>query len=102
MLSKVFLPLALILFASDVMAQGGLPMPRNLQAAFDKGTRSHDGMPGKMYWQNSADYDISVEFDPTTRLIAGTESIVYYNNSPDTLREIAFFLYPNLYRKGSR
>src|ERR1043165_1258901 len=78
-----------------------LPIPRNIKAAFDKGTRSPDGRPGKNYWQNTADYDLKINFDPTTRLLTGSEQIVYTNNSPDTLRPLVFKLYPNLFKKGA-
>ena len=78
-----------------------LPIPRNIKAAFDKGTRSPDGRPGKNYWQNTADYDLKINFDPTTRLLTGSEQIVYTNSSPDTLRPLVFKLYPNLFKKGA-
>ncbi|MEO6668802.1 MAG: M1 family metallopeptidase [Ferruginibacter sp.] len=78
-----------------------LPVPLNIQQAFNKQTRSKDGKPGKNYWQNKASYDISVSFSPATRLINGSVSIAYENNSPDTLNEIVFKLYPNIYKKGS-
>lgn len=82
-------------------AQVKLPIPLNLQENYAKGTRSYNGTPGKLYWQNTADYDITVNFDPTSRLLKGSEEIVYVNNSPDTLKSILFKLYPNLYKKGS-
>jgi hypothetical protein len=82
-------------------AQTTLPMPVNLKKTFDNGTRSNDGRPGKNYWQNFATYNIAVNFDPATRIIKGTVAINYINNSPDTLREIDFKLYPNIYKKGS-
>lgn len=77
-------------------------MPRNIREVFDKGTRSPDGMPGKNYWQNSADYDIQVRFEPGMRRITGSEEIIYHNLSPDTLRELVFKIYPNLYQKGAK
>lgn len=82
------------------MAQQPLPVPVNIKAAYDKGTRSMDGKPGKNYWQNVADYDFKINFNPITRLLNGSEEIAYTNNSPDTLRSIIFKLYPNLYKKG--
>src|SRR5258708_36031079 len=82
-------------------AQQPLPVPLNIKSTYDKGTRSSNGKPGKNYWQNTADYDLKMHFDPITRLISGTEEIDYTNNSPDTLRPIFFKLYPNLYKKGS-
>src|SRR6202012_3894475 len=73
----------------------------NIRQAIDKGTRTATGQPGPRYWQNQANYGIRVSFDPSTRLVSGSESIVYTNNSPDTLRQLLFKLYPNLYKKGS-
>ncbi len=77
-----------------------LPTPRNIQLAYDKGTRSTSGAPGKNYWQNEASYTIHVEFSPDTRLIRGTVQIEYFNHSPDKLNTIWFKLYPNLFKKG--
>ena len=56
--------------------------------------------PELTYWQNTADYKIDVSFSPTSRIIAGTEEIIYVNNSPDTLNQIWFKLYPNFYKNG--
>lgn len=81
--------------------QQSLPLPVNIQALYKKGTRSQEGKPGDNYWQNSADYDINVNFNPSTLLLNGAEKITYANNSPDTLYTIVFKLYPNLYKKGS-
>jgi hypothetical protein len=82
-------------------AQTSLPVPTNLLATYTKGTRTVTGEPGKNYWQNRADYTIKINFDPNTRVLSGTVSIDYINNSPDTLNEVDFKLYPNLYKKGS-
>lgn len=89
------------LFTITANSQKLLPTPRNIQATYDKGTRSTDGKPGKNYWQNTADYDLNINFNPATRLISGIADISYINNSPDTLTQIWFKLYPNLYKKGS-
>ncbi len=97
-MSTFFRILLFLSWASALQAQ--LPVSRTIQAAFDKGTRSLDGSPGKNYWQNGADYNIQVRFEPANRLISGTVDIVYTNNSPDTLKSILFKLYPNLYQKG--
>ncbi|HEX8357805.1 MAG TPA: M1 family metallopeptidase, partial [Segetibacter sp.] len=58
--------------------------------------------PGVKYWQNTADYIIKANFNPATLLIQGEVSVTYTNNSPDTLDEIVFKLYPNLYQKGAQ
>jgi hypothetical protein len=87
--------------AAFAQAPAPLPMPRNLQATYARGTRATSGQPGPRYWQNTADYTIKVNFDPATRLLAGTVNIAYQNNSPDSLRQLWFKLYPNLYQKGA-
>lgn len=95
--------LCLLFFAlvESGTAQVVLPVPRNIRSAIDRGTRTATGEPGVHYWQNGADYTIQVHFDPRTRLVSGRESIAYRNNSPDTLRQLIFKLYPNLYKKGA-
>ena len=102
-MNKFKLPAAILLLFVTLgsLAQTGLPVPGNIQKTFNKGTRGTDGRPGKNYWQNSADYNINISFDPTTRVISGSEEITYFNNSPDSLKDILFKLYPNLYKKGS-
>ncbi len=97
-----FLVLAYSLQPVICIAQTSLPVPLNIREAFDKGTRTAAGVPGPHYWQNRADYSIKVNFDPASRLVNGSESIVYSNNSPDTLRQLLFKLYPNLYKKGAQ
>ena len=77
-----------------------LNIPRDIKKAYENGTRSYDGKPGPDYWQNFADYKINVKVDTSNRSVIGEETINYINNSPDTLREIVFRLYQNLYRKG--
>ena len=72
----------------------------NVQNAYKNETRTLSGKPGKNYWQNRANYNISVSFDPATQLLEGKETISYENNSPDTLKQIIIRLYPDLYKKG--
>ena len=60
--------------------------PRAVKQAYDKGTRSPDGRPGPKYWQNHGRYTITVTALPPDRTVRGTEQIIYFNNSPDTLR----------------
>ncbi len=47
--------------------------------------RTASGAPGPKYWQQRADYDISVELDEPNLRLTGTETITYFNNSPDVL-----------------
>jgi hypothetical protein len=90
-----------LLLSAKCYGQTTLPVPRNIQKAYKNGTRSTGGSPGKNYWQNAADYKINVHFTPKTRLLSGSETITYENNSPDTLHQIWFKLYPNLFKKGA-
>ncbi|TDX01624.1 M1 family metallopeptidase [Dinghuibacter silviterrae] len=92
--------LVALVFRIPAAAQTALPLPWNIQQAVHKGTRTNTGEPGPHYWQNRADYRIKVSFDPATRLVSGSETITYINNSPDTLRRLLFKLYPNIYKKG--
>lgn len=85
----------------SAFAQQGLPVPAEIQQAYSKGTRNNQGKPGAQYWQNTADYDLKVDFNPESRLLKGTVEIDYKNESPDVLKEIWFKLYPNLYKKGT-
>jgi hypothetical protein len=99
---RTTLLLILVLICITGHAQNSLlPTPTNIQAAYDKATRSADGKPGKNYWQSTANYDLDIHFYPATRLISGTANISYVNNSPDTLKQIWFKLYPNLYKKNA-
>jgi hypothetical protein len=50
------------------------------------------------YFQQFVHYTIKVQLDAERKWITGSESIVYANNSPDTLREFYLHLYPNAFR----
>lgn len=82
-------------------AQVTLPVEPVFQNTFNKNTRSLNGRPGKNYWQNKSKYNLKIDFNPASRLLKGKVNVVYTNNSPDTLNEIWFKLYPNLYKKGT-
>jgi hypothetical protein len=47
--------------------------------------RTASGAPGQAYWQNRADYDITAYLDEDKRNLRGSETVTYYNNSPDNL-----------------
>ncbi len=100
MIKKIYSSIALFSLVF-VSAQTTIPTPTNIQVTYDKKTRSQTGLPGENYWQNKADYTITVSFDPKTLLLKGSENINYTNNSNDTLKVIEFKLYPNFFKKGS-
>jgi hypothetical protein len=47
--------------------------------------RTASGAPGPKYWQQRADYDIKCELDEKNLRLTGSETITYFNNSPNTL-----------------
>ena len=83
-------------------AQNTLYTPLEFEQAYNRGTRSYDGKPGKNYWQNSANYEIEVEVIPEKSMLRGRESITYFNNSPDTLHSAVIQLFQDMYKKGSK
>ena len=89
--------LVLSVFCQDT----DLYIPKNIKAAYAKQTRLISGEPGPEYWQNRADYDITVELDPATGRLTGSEQIVYANSSPDTLNELIIHVFANLYKRGT-
>jgi hypothetical protein len=89
-----------ILSLQSIKAQD-MYMPRDVQNAFKKGSRSPDGKPGKNYWQNHGRYTITVTAMPPDRTIKGSETITYYNNSPDTIRNPSIKLLLNIHKPGA-
>lgn len=47
--------------------------------------RTASGAPGHQYWQQRADYEINAYLDEEKLNLKGSETITYYNNSPDDL-----------------
>ena len=76
-------------------------MPRTIQEAYRKGTRSPDGRPGRNYWQNRARYQIAITALPPDRTIRGSEEITYFNNSPDTIVTPVIKLFLNIHKPGA-
>ena len=77
-------------------------MPPEIQKAYDNGTRSLNGKPGKKYWQNHGRYTISLTVMPPANSIRGNEQITYFNNSPDTIRSLNMKLIMNVHRIAGR
>src|SRR5215467_172800 len=47
--------------------------------------RTASGAPGPKYWQQRCDYDIKCDLDEANLKLTGSETVTYYNNSPDVL-----------------
>ena len=50
--------------------------------------RTASGAPGTKYWQQRCDYDIKATLDEKNLKLTGSETVTYYNNSPDVLTYI--------------
>ncbi|MCP4632721.1 MAG: M1 family metallopeptidase, partial [candidate division Zixibacteria bacterium] len=48
-------------------------------------------------WQQKVDYSITALLDDEGHVIDANETIIYHNNSPDTLNELYFHLYANAF-----
>jgi hypothetical protein len=79
-----------------------LTMPPEVQKAYDNGTRSMSGKPGKKYWENHGRYHIALTVTPPNNTIRGVEQITYVNNSPDQLKSLNMKLIVNVHRAGGR
>lgn len=53
------------------------------------------------YWQQYLRYSIDAQLNDKEKSITGSETIVYKNNSPETLSFIWFHIYPNAYKDQS-
>jgi hypothetical protein len=95
--------IALVLFVFSVNAQDWKGKFEQLDQALPTPNeyRSGSGSPGPKYWQQKADYEISVELNDLNQSISGTEKITYHNNSPDVLKYLWVQLDQNLYEKES-
>lgn len=52
-------------------------------------------------WQQRVEYTMNVRLDVATHKLTGDQTIVYFNNSPDTLSKVYYHLYFNAFQPGS-
>lgn len=74
-----------------------IEVPRGFQRALEQGTRQANGMPGPRYWQQWANYRIRTSIDPAAKTVTGSETVVYFNRSPDALPVLNVQLLQNLH-----
>jgi Peptidase family M1 domain len=91
----------LLITSIKIVAQKPLFMPQNIKKAYENNTRSMDGKPGEKYWQNTAKYDINITVNPPSKLVKGSESIIYINKSPNPLTRITYKLIMNIHNPGT-
>ena len=53
------------------------------------------------YWQQAIDYTIEVALDHKTAQYIGNQTVIYTNNSPETLHKVFFHQYFNAFNPGS-
>lgn len=63
--------------------------------------RSSSGSPGPDYWQQQADYEISVSINDDTQVLNGSETITYTNRAPESLKYLWVQLDQNIEAEGS-
>ncbi len=82
-----------------------IPGPVYESAAFSRavarGTRTRTGRPGPNAWVQHPRYAIEARLDPASGRVSGRERVIYRNESPDTLRELAVHLRQNVFAEGS-
>ena len=90
-MSRLSLAFAASLFSTSLSAQQPatppVPQPtvrastadtspfRQLEIAPPNAFRSASGMPGPLYWQQKADYNITVSIDTATHTVRGSETL---------------------------
>ncbi len=52
-------------------------------------------------WQQKAEYVMDIDMDVQSHQYAGTQTLTYYNNSPDMLDKVFYHLYFNAFQPGS-
>lgn len=53
------------------------------------------------YWQQAVKYNMDIDFDVNKHQFTGDQTIVYTNNSPDTLTRVFYHLYFNAFQPNS-
>lgn len=101
------LSLAALAIAGALGASAATYDPRETFAPFPwpqpvTAYRSGSGMPGPLYWQNRADYDLAATLDPTKGTLVGKATIHYTNNSPDALDVLWLQLDENRFTADAR
>ena len=52
-------------------------------------------------WQQHVDYKMEIDFDVENHQFDGKQTLIYTNNSPDTLNRVFYHLYLNAFQPGS-
>ncbi len=98
----LILSLFILLFSLLVSAQSFNPnSPPNTFQSSENPLYWKNRPPFPGYWQQDVSYKIDASIDDSADIITGSETIQYWNNSPDTLDYVYFHLYQNFTVTGS-
>jgi hypothetical protein len=100
-MKNIFIVSIILIMNLAGFSQSDLFESKEFLRAYENGTRTRDGIPGENYWQNTINYHLKAELDPTNSLLKGTAAIRYLNNSPDTLKYMVVKMLPNIHKKGN-
>lgn len=105
-MKKFVLPLIILSFViTNVFSQENVNLNKFRQLKQELATpnvyRTASGAPGHEYWQQQADYKISIKLNDKTQQIFGEETITYKNQSPDVLSYLWLQLDQNMRAKES-
>ena len=102
---KTLFVLTLTLLTSQLFAQPNTNENKFKQLKDELATpnvyRTASGAPGPNYYQQQADYDMTITLDDESQKITGSETITYTNNSPDKLEYLWIQLDQNRRKPGS-
>ncbi len=76
-------------------------MIKNIISTLILGVFAISSFAQKGYWQQEADYTMSIDFDSENHQFEGEQVIKYTNNSPDILDRAFYHLYFNAFQPGS-
>lgn len=92
----------LLFVAMAVLGQDKVkPMPVYEYRSADNPEYWKNRKPYDGYWQQDVHYTIKVNIDEVAETISGTETLVYWNNSPEDLDYVFFHLYQEAFQPGS-
>ena len=80
----------------------GIPLLAQLQQGAFLGATTPPSGDTLGYWQQRVHYTIVATLDESQTRLRSRATLVYVNNSPDTLREMFFHQYLNAFRPGSK
>ncbi len=89
----------IFIFSAGIILSCKAPQGPSESALTERTIQFNSEQPG--YWQQHVDYKMDIDMDVSSYRYKGTQTLVYTNNSPDTLRRVYYHLYFNAFQPGS-